>query len=173
MHAFFAAHGLHGLQPLFFAAQGLHRAAVLRRGTKHLEDAAAPAAHGLHGLQAPFAAHGLHGLHGLHALFGAHGLHGLHPFFAAHGLHGLHGLHWASWMVAGFGLATGRGFSRSTDGPAAYPGALGATAPPTTTPAPTRTGINVLERSLDFIDLTTRPPLALVFVDRNPRISFP
>ena len=73
-------------------------------------------------------------------------------------------------MVAVLGLATGSGFIRSTDGPAAYPGALGATALPTTTPAPTSTGINVLERSLDFIDLTTWPPLALLFVRWNAQI---
>ena len=74
-------------------------------------------------------------------------------------------------MGAGFGLATGSGFIRSADGPNAYPGALGATAPATTTPAPTR--MNVLDSSLDFIDLTMWPPLALSFVDRKPRISSP
>ncbi len=157
LHAFFAAHGLHGLQPLFFAAQGLRAAAVLSRGTKHFEDTP-PAPHGPQGPQAPFAAQGLHGLHGPQ------------PFFAAQGLHGLHGRHAASWMEAGFGLATGSGFIRSADGPDAYPGPLGATAPPTTTPAPTSTGINVLERSFDFIDLTTWPPLASLFVRGNAQI---
>ena len=98
-------------------------------------------------------------------------MHGLHAFFAAQGLHGLHGRHAASWMGAGFGLATGSGFIRSADGPNAYPGALGATAPATTTPAPTR--MNVLDSSLDFIDLTMWPPLASLFVDRKPRISSP
>jgi hypothetical protein len=115
-------------------------------------------------------------LHGPHPFFAAQGLHGLHgpqPFFAAQGLHGLHGRHAASWMVAGFGLATGSGFIRSADEPAEYPGALGATAPPTTTPAPTSTGINVLERSFNFIDLTTWPPLASLFVVGNPRIRSP
>ncbi len=84
-------------------------------------------------------------------------------------------------MGAGFGLATGSGFIRSADEPDAYPGPLGATAPAsatpaptaTTTPAPTRTGMNVLDSSLDFIDLTMWPPLASLFVDRNPRISSP
>ena len=133
------------------------------------------AAHGF------FAAHGLHAFAlAAHGFLAAHGLHGLHPFFAAHGLqglqalffaaHGLHGLHWASWMVDGFGLATGSGFIRSADRSDAYPGPLGATAPPTTTPAPTRTGINVLERSFDFIDLTTWPPLASLFARGNAQI---
>jgi hypothetical protein len=76
-------------------------------------------------------------------------------------------------MGAGFGLATGSGFIRSADGPDAYPGPLAATAPATTTPAPTRTGMTVLDSSLDFIDLTMWPPLASLFVDRKPRISSP
>lgn len=142
LHGFFAAHGLHGLQACFFAAQGLQ------------------------GLQPFFFA--AQGLHGLQPFFAAHGLQGLQPFFAAQGLHGLqpfffaaHGLHAAS--CTGRGLAMGNragALAAPLDAPvAAYPGAEPAIAPPTANPATTNAGRTVVDKSFDFMDLTTQPPL--------------
>ena len=172
LQAFLAAHGLHGLQPPFFAA-------ACRRGTKHLLENEPPlaaqglqglhplAAQGLHGLQAFLAAHGLHaflaahGLHGLQAFLAAQqaGLHGLHPFLAAHGLHGLQA---ASWMVRGFGLATGKRVECSDPTFAALASVAGDITPPTAIPTPIKAGMNVVERRVNLNVLTSE----LLFSDR-------
>ena len=138
---FFAAHGLHGLQA-FFAAQGL-------QGLQPFF-----AAHGLQGLHF-FAAHGLQGLH----FFAAHGLHGLH-FLAAHGLHFLaaQGLQAARCRCLGFGFAVGSRPDVPVAAPAAKPGALGVTAPPTAMPTPTKAVATVVDKSFVLNDLTAEPP---------------
>jgi hypothetical protein len=121
----------------------LQRAAVTRRGTKHLLLNPPPAAQGLHGLQGlhALAAQGLQGFfaaQGLQPFFAPHGFlaaQGLHPFFAAHGLRPAHGL---QRFLAAQGLAAN-----------ATPGSNWPTiaAPPRATPVPTTSGITVVDNS--------------------------
>ena len=74
------------------------------------------------------------------AFLAAHGLQGLQPFFAAQGTHGLHA---ASSINRGFGLATGNRVGCSVPTVAACPGVDRDNAPPTAIPAPTKAGITV------------------------------
>ena len=71
----------------------------------------------------------------------------------------MHGLHWASWIGRGFGLAIGNKVECSVPKLAATAVVAREIAPPTAIPAPTNAGMTVVERSENFIDLTKKTPV--------------